>query len=65
MISHLMNLCLSHQVASDISSDIQTNNITTRISILVLSFPTLRILWSRLSHFHRVIEIYGFISNCD
>jgi DNA excision repair protein ERCC-4 len=35
------------QISTDIGPDIQTNNITTRICLLVLSFPNLKMLWSR------------------
>ncbi len=35
------------QLADDIGDDISTKNITTKLSMLVLHFPRLRILWSR------------------
>ncbi len=35
------------QLSDDIGDDISTKNITTKLSMLVLHFPRLRILWSR------------------
>ncbi|RHY18495.1 hypothetical protein DYB25_004771 [Aphanomyces astaci] len=36
-----------YQEPSDISSDIKHSNICSKLSLLVLHFPTLRLLWSR------------------
>ena len=37
----------SLQSENDISHDIQINNICSKMSLLALAFPNLRILWSR------------------
>eukprot|EP01035_Chromulina_nebulosa_P017526 gene17526-23088_t len=47
----------SLQSVSDISPDIQTNSINTRMSVLALTFPTLRILWSRSPQDTSVVQI--------
>ncbi|CAK4076836.1 unnamed protein product [Aphanomyces euteiches] len=40
----------SLQQVSEITSDIKSSNICSKISLLVLHFPQLRILWSRSPH---------------
>ena len=35
------------QSASDIGDDVTPNNIISKLSLLVLHFPRLRIIWSR------------------
>ncbi|KAI4369977.1 hypothetical protein MLD38_018366 [Melastoma candidum] len=40
----------SFQSASDIGDDVTPNNIISKLSLLVLHFPRLRILWSRSLH---------------
>ena len=39
------------QSAGEISTDIQVNNICSKLVLLTLHFPQMRILWSRNSHF--------------
>lgn len=39
--------CICMQSPGEMSTDILQNAITSRISLLALSFPNLRILWSR------------------
>jgi len=41
------NNSFSLQGQSDIPSEIQINNICSKMSLLALAFPNLRILWSR------------------
>eukprot|EP00607_Mallomonas_marina_P005908 CAMPEP_0182425664 /NCGR_PEP_ID=MMETSP1167-20130531/12140_1 /TAXON_ID=2988 /ORGANISM="Mallomonas Sp, Strain CCMP3275" /LENGTH=423 /DNA_ID=CAMNT_0024606567 /DNA_START=1 /DNA_END=1272 /DNA_ORIENTATION=+ len=48
------SFCL--QSISDITPDIQVNNITSKIALLVLAFSRLRILWSRSPHM--TVEIF-------
>lgn len=38
------------QSASDIGDDVSPNSIISKLSLLVLHFPRLRILWSRSLH---------------
>jgi ERCC4-type nuclease len=42
------SFCL--QSAKDISDEIQINNVCSKLSLLVIAFPKLRILWSRSPH---------------
>ena len=42
------NFCL--QTASDLTSDIRIDNICSKLSLLILKYPTLKILWSRGAH---------------
>lgn len=45
------------QSASDIGDDITPYNIISKLSLLVLHFPRLRILWSR--SLHATAEIFA------
>ena len=38
------------QSAKDIGADIQVNNVCSKLSLLIIAFPKLRILWSRSPH---------------
>ena len=38
------------QSAGDIGDDVAPNNIISKLSLLVLHFPRLRIIWSRSLH---------------
>jgi len=40
----------SLQSVHEISAEVQTNSVTTKIMLLVLAFPHLKILWSRSPH---------------
>ena len=40
----------SLQPVNEISTEVQTNSVTTKIILLVLAFPHLKILWSRSPH---------------
>lgn len=42
------SFCL--QSAKDIGADIQVNNVCSKLSLLIIAFPKLRILWSRSPH---------------
>lgn len=56
------HVCL--QSASDISDDVTPYNIISKLSLLVLHFPRLRILWSR--SLHATAEIFTTLkSNQD
>lgn len=50
-----MYLCL--QSASDIGDDVTPNNIISKLSLLALHFPRLRIIWSR--SLHATAEIFA------
>lgn len=45
------------QSASDIGDDVTPNNIISKLSLLALHFPRLRIVWSR--SLHATAEIFG------
>lgn len=47
----------SLQSASDIGDDVTPNNIISKLSLLVLHFPRLRIIWSR--SLHATAEIFS------
>lgn len=44
----MLGLCL--QSSSDIGDDVTPTNIISKLSLLVLHFPRLRIIWSRSLH---------------
>lgn len=45
------------QSASDIGDDVTPTNVMSKLSLLVLHFPRLRILWSR--SLHATAEIFA------
>lgn len=45
------------QSASDIGDDVTPNNIISKLSLLVIHFPRLRIIWSR--SLHATAEIFA------
>lgn len=47
----------SMQSASDIGDDVTPTNIISKLSLLVLHFPRLRIIWSR--SLHATAEIFA------
>jgi len=50
LIEFALEKSFSLQMQSEIPNDIVESNITSRLAILSLSFPNLRILWSRSPH---------------
>lgn len=55
---NLPDLCMFVlQSASDIGDDVTPNNIISKLSLLVLHFPRLRIIWSR--SLHATAEIFA------
>ena len=45
------------QSAGDIGDDVTPNNIISKLSLLVLHFPRLRVIWSR--SLHATAEIFA------
>ncbi|KAG2680090.1 hypothetical protein I3760_11G082100 [Carya illinoinensis] len=50
LIEFSQDKSFSFQSASDISDDVTPNSIISKLSLLVLHFPRLRIIWSRSMH---------------
>ncbi|KAL9242755.1 hypothetical protein vseg_016724 [Gypsophila vaccaria] len=50
LIEFSQDKSFSFQSASDIGDDVTPNNIISKLSLLVLHFPRLRIVWSRSLH---------------
>ncbi|XP_010531682.1 PREDICTED: DNA repair endonuclease UVH1 [Tarenaya hassleriana] len=50
LIEFSQDKSFSFQSASDISDDVTPNSIISKLSLLVLHFPRLRIIWSRSLH---------------
>lgn len=50
-------ICILLQSASDIGDDVTPNNIISKLSLLVLHFPRLRLVWSR--SLHATAEIFA------
>lgn len=50
-------ICLLFQSASDIGDDVTPNSIISKLSLLALHFPRLRIIWSR--SLHATAEIFA------
>ncbi|XP_078438167.1 restriction endonuclease, type II-like superfamily protein isoform X2 [Wolffia australiana] len=50
LIEFSQDKCFSFQSASDIGCDISPTNIISKLSLLVLHFPRLRLVWSRSVH---------------
>uniref|UniRef100_A0A2P2KEX4 DNA repair endonuclease UVH1 isoform X1 n=1 Tax=Rhizophora mucronata TaxID=61149 RepID=A0A2P2KEX4_RHIMU len=50
LIEFSQDKSFSFQCASDIGDDVTPNNIISKLSLLVLHFPRLRIIWSRSLH---------------
>ncbi|ESQ46841.1 hypothetical protein EUTSA_v10027633mg [Eutrema salsugineum] len=64
LIEFSQDKSFSFQSASDISDDVTPYNIISKLSLLVLHFPRLRILWSR--SLHATAEIFATLkSNQD
>ncbi|KFK33029.1 hypothetical protein AALP_AA6G321200 [Arabis alpina] len=64
LIEFSQDKSFSFQSASDISDDVAPYNIISKLSLLVLHFPRLRILWSR--SLHATAEIFTTLkSNQD
>ncbi|KAF8087637.1 hypothetical protein N665_0573s0010 [Sinapis alba] len=64
LIEFSQDKSFSFQSASDISDDVTPYNIISKLSLLVLHFPRLRILWSR--SLHATAEIFTTLkSNQD
>ncbi|XP_017973411.1 PREDICTED: DNA repair endonuclease UVH1 [Theobroma cacao] len=57
LIEFSQDKSFSFQSASDIGDDVTPNNIISKLSLLVLHFPRLRILWSR--SLHATAEIFA------
>lgn len=57
LIEFSQDKSFSFQSASDISDDVTPNNIMSKLSLLVLHFPRLRIIWSR--SLHATAEIFA------
>uniref|UniRef100_A0A7N0VF28 ERCC4 domain-containing protein n=1 Tax=Kalanchoe fedtschenkoi TaxID=63787 RepID=A0A7N0VF28_KALFE len=57
LIEFSQDKSFSFQSASDIGDDVTPYNITSKLSLLVLHFPRLRILWSR--SLHATAEIFA------
>ncbi|GAA0154544.1 endodeoxyribonuclease [Lithospermum erythrorhizon] len=64
LIEFSQDKSFSFQSASDIGDDVTPNNIISKLSLLVLHFPRLRIVWSR--SLHATAEIFASLkSNQD
>ncbi|PHT92856.1 DNA repair endonuclease UVH1 [Capsicum annuum] len=64
LIEFSQDKSFSFQSASDIGDDVTPNNIISKLSLLVLHFPRLRIIWSR--SLHATAEIFASLkSNQD
>ncbi|KAJ4712620.1 DNA repair endonuclease UVH1 [Melia azedarach] len=57
LIEFSQDKSFSFQSASDIGDDVTPNNIISKLSLLVLHFPRLRIIWSR--SLHATAEIFS------
>ncbi|XP_015896676.3 DNA repair endonuclease UVH1 isoform X1 [Ziziphus jujuba] len=57
LIEFSQDKSFSFQSASDIGDDVTPNNIISKLSLLVLHFPRLRIIWSR--SLHATAEIFA------
>lgn len=57
LIEFSQDKSFSFQSASDISDDVTPNSIISKLSLLVLHFPRLRIVWSR--SLHATAEIFA------
>ncbi|XP_057976377.1 DNA repair endonuclease UVH1 [Malania oleifera] len=57
LIEFSQDKSFSFQSASDIGDDVTPNNIISKLSLLVLHFPRLRIVWSR--SLHATAEIFA------
>ncbi|EPS74158.1 hypothetical protein M569_00599 [Genlisea aurea] len=51
--------CLSLQSANEIGDDVTPNSIISKLSLLVLHFPRLRLVWSR--GLHATAEIFAML----
>ncbi|KAF3448232.1 hypothetical protein FNV43_RR08945 [Rhamnella rubrinervis] len=57
LIEFSQDKSFSFQSASDIGDDVTPNNIISKLSLLVLHFPRLRVIWSR--SLHATAEIFA------
>ncbi|XP_022736157.1 DNA repair endonuclease UVH1 isoform X3 [Durio zibethinus] len=57
LIEFSQDKSFSFQSASDLGDDVTPNNIISKLSLLVLHFPRLRIIWSR--SLHATAEIFA------
>lgn len=57
LIEFSQDKCFSFQSASDIGDDVTPTSIVSKLSLLVLHFPRLRLIWSR--SLHATAEIFA------